>query len=244
MSKNNIIDKVINKLYTSVSVQSNEKITMSLLSKLRCAFTLGQGVLIENKTLTTTNDPINFFKSWLTEAEDTGVVLPESMSVSTCTPEGKPSSRMVLLKEVDQKGFVFFTNYGSRKAGELEQNPYAALLFHWNILQRQVRIEGRIERVSHEESEAYFHSRGRGSQIGAWASRQSQTLDKRQSLVDAVKYYENKFAGKEIPLPEFWGGYRVIPESIEFWQGKADRLHDRFVYTQQDGKWVDTRLNP
>ncbi|WP_298941331.1 pyridoxamine 5'-phosphate oxidase [uncultured Psychromonas sp.] len=217
---------------------------MSLLSKLRCAFTLGQGVLIENKALTTTSDPIQFFDTWLKEAESTGVVLPESMSVSTCTAEGRPSSRMVLLKEVDQNGFVFFTNYGSRKAGELEENPFAALLFHWNILQRQVRIEGRIERISHEESEAYFHSRGRGSQIGAWASKQSQVLDERQSLVDSVKFYEEKLTGKVVPLPEFWGGYRVIPEKIEFWQGKADRLHDRFVYTKQGAEWAITRLNP
>ncbi|MEJ6121461.1 pyridoxamine 5'-phosphate oxidase [Vibrio sp. 2-Bac 85] len=217
---------------------------MSLLTKLRCAFTLGQGVLIENKALTTTDDPIAFFKAWLKEAETTGIVLPESMSVSTCTSEGRPSSRMVLLKEVDQLGFVFFTNYGSRKAGELEQNPFAALLFHWNILQRQVRIEGRIERVSHQESEDYFHSRGRGSQIGAWASKQSQELNERQTLVDTVKYYEEKFKGEPVPLPEFWGGYRVIPESIEFWQGKADRLHDRFVYKNEEGKWVITRLNP
>ncbi|WP_028867744.1 pyridoxamine 5'-phosphate oxidase [Psychromonas arctica] len=217
---------------------------MSLLTKLRCAFTLGQGVLIENKALTTTNDPIAFFKEWLKEAEKTGIVLPESMSVSTATSEGRPSSRMVLLKEVDQQGFVFFTNYSSRKAGELEQNPFAALLFHWNMLQRQVRIEGRIERVSHQESEDYFHSRGRGSQIGAWASRQSQELNERQTLVDTVKYYEEKFKGEPVPLPEFWGGYRVIPESIEFWQGKADRLHDRFVYKNIDGKWAITRLNP
>lgn len=216
---------------------------MSLLSKLRCAFTLGQGVLIENKALTTTNDPIHFFNSWLKEAENTGVVLPESMSVSTCS-DGRPSSRMVLLKEVDQQGFVFFTNYGSRKATELEENPFAALLFHWNILQRQVRIEGKIERISHAESEAYFHSRGRGSQIGAWASKQSQILDERQTLVDSVKYYEEKFAGQTIPLPDFWGGYRVIPEKIEFWQGKADRLHDRFTYTKSGQEWVINRLNP
>jgi len=217
---------------------------MSLLSKIRCAFTLGQGLLIENKALITTDDPISFFKNWLKEAENSGIILPESMSVSTSTKEGRPSSRMVLLKEVDQKGFVFFTNYGSRKAEELEANPFAALLFHWNMLQRQVRIEGKIERISHEESEAYFHSRGRGSQIGAWASKQSEVLDERQTLVDSVKFYEKKFAGKEVPLPEFWGGYRVIPETIEFWQGKADRLHDRFVYTQQDSAWSITRLNP
>lgn len=217
---------------------------MSLISKLRCAFTLGQGVLIENKSLKETDDPISFFDDWLKEAEKSGIVLPESMSVSTATAEGRPSSRMVLLKEANQGGFVFYTNYGSRKASELEQNPYASLLFHWNMLQRQVRIEGRIERITHEESEAYFHSRGRGSQIGAWASKQSQQLNDRQTLVDSVKYYEQKFAGKKVPLPEFWGGYRVIPETIEFWQGKADRLHDRFVYTKVGNKWEISRLNP
>jgi len=217
---------------------------MSLLSKLRCAFTLGQGLLIENKALVTTDDPIAFFEAWLKEAENAGIILPESMSVSTCNTDGRPSSRMVLLKEVNPKGFVFFTNYGSRKADELEANPFAALLFHWNMLQRQVRIEGRIERISHAESEAYFHSRGRGSQIGAWASKQSAELNNREALVDSVAYYEKKFAGQTVPLPEFWGGYRVIPESIEFWQGKADRLHDRFVYTIEEGKWSITRLNP
>ncbi len=217
---------------------------MSLISKIRCAFTLGQGVLIEDKALQTTNDPIAFFNSWLKQAEDTGIILPESMSVSTCTLAGRPSSRMVLLKEVDHKGFVFFTNYGSRKAEELEANPYAALLFHWNILQRQVRIEGRIERISKEESNAYFQTRGRGSRIGAWASHQSQELDDRETLVQKVKYYEQKFSGKEVPLPEFWGGYRVIPESIEFWQGKADRLHDRFVYQAAEKGWTVKRLNP
>jgi len=217
---------------------------MSLLSKFRCAFTLGQGLLIENKALVTTDDPISFFSNWLKEAENAGIILPESMSVSTCTTEGRPSSRMVLLKEVEENGFVFFTNYGSKKAAELEQNPYTALLFHWNMLQRQVRIEGKIERISQQQSEAYFHSRGRGSQIGAWASKQSQPLDNRQSLAEKVKYYEKKFSGKTVPLPEFWGGYRVIPETIEFWQGKADRLHDRFVYTKQDSRWSITRLNP
>ena len=146
---------------------------MSLLNKIRCALTLGQGLLIENKALTKTNDPIEFFNGWLKEAENSGIILPESMSVSSCTAQGRPSSRMVLLKEVDDKGFVFFTNYNSRKAGELEENPFAALLFHWNMLQRQVRIEGRIERISRQESADYFHSRGRGSQIGAWASHQS-----------------------------------------------------------------------
>jgi len=217
---------------------------MSILSKIRCAFTLGQGLLVENKTLQTTDDPIEFFKVWLKEAEQSGIILPESMSVSSCTAEGRPSSRMVLLKEVDNKGFVFFTNYNSRKADELEENPFAALLFHWNMLQRQVRIEGRIERISMQASADYFHSRGRGSQIGAWASHQSDLLEDRETLVERVKMFEEKFKDQQIPLPEFWGGYRVIPEKIEFWQGKADRLHDRFIYQPNNDSWDITRLNP
>ncbi|PKF63658.1 pyridoxamine 5'-phosphate oxidase [Psychromonas sp. psych-6C06] len=217
---------------------------MSILNKIRCALTLGQGLLIENKALHTTDDPIAFFKNWLKEAQHSGIILPESMSVSSCTAEGRPSSRMVLLKEVDEKGFVFFTNYNSRKASELEANPFAALLFHWNMLQRQVRIEGRIERISEQESADYFHSRGRGSQIGAWASHQSDPLESREVLAERVKMYEQKFKGQTIPLPEFWGGYRVVPERIEFWQGKADRLHDRFIYEPNSNGWNITRLNP
>ena len=217
---------------------------MSLISKIRCALTLGQGLLLENKILKTTDDPISFFETWLAEAEKSGIILPESMSISTCTEQGRPSSRIVLLKEVDQKGFVFFTNYGSHKATELEQNPHAALLFHWNMLQRQVRIEGRIERISSEESNAYFQTRGRGSRIGAWASQQSTELANRETLIQRVKHFEKKFSGKEVPLPTFWGGYRVIPERIEFWQGKADRLHDRFIYKVNGNGWEITRLNP
>ena len=217
---------------------------MSLISKIRCALTLGQGLLIENKTLTTTDDPISFFKTWLKEAENSGIILPESMTIATSTPQGRPSSRVVLLKEVDQKGFVFFTNYGSHKAQELKENPFTALLFHWNMLQRQVRIEGKVEKITTEESNAYFQTRGRGSRIGAWASHQSQELDNRETLVQRVKYFEDKFAGKEVPLPEFWGGYRVIPNRIEFWQGKADRLHDRFIYESSENGWKIKRLNP
>lgn len=232
-----------------MAIQSNsnflkENTLMSLINKVKCALTLGQGLLIENKALVKADDPISFFKIWLKEAEDSGIILPESMSLSTCTNEGRPSSRIVLLKEADSKGFVFFTNYGSRKADELEANPFASLLFHWNMLQRQVRVEGRIERISHEESENYFHSRGRGSQIGAWASHQSQELENRTVLEARVKYFEDKFKNKPIPLPKFWGGYRVIPERIEFWQGKADRLHDRFIYQPEGDAWKITRLNP
>ena len=217
---------------------------MSLINKVKCALTLGQGLLIENKALVKADDPISFFKAWLKEAEESGIILPESMSLSTCTKEGRPSSRIVLLKEVDAEGFVFFTNYGSQKAGELEENPFAALLFHWNMLQRQVRIEGTVERISEKESEDYFHSRGRGSQIGAWASYQSQELESRAELQARVIHFENKFKNKPIPLPEFWGGYRVKAERIEFWQGKADRLHDRFIYQPNEKAWKITRLNP
>ncbi len=216
----------------------------SLYTKVKCAITLGQGVLKELPELKESDDPTAFFNSWLKEAEQSGIILPEAMSVASVSEDGRPSSRMVLLKQADQQGFVFYTNYHSRKADELEQNPHVALLFHWNILQRQVRVEGRVERVTQEESEAYFHSRSRGSQIGAWASKQSQVASSRQTLTDKFKEFKQKFTGKEIPLPEFWGGYRVIPERIEFWQGKADRMHDRFVYQRQDQGWKVIRLNP
>lgn len=217
---------------------------MSIISKIKCAFTLGQGLLIENKELLTSDDPISFFKQWLIDAQDSGIILPESMSLSTCTAQGSPSSRIVLLKKVDYNGFVFFTNYGSRKATELEANPFAALLFHWRILQRQVRIEGCIERISQKESEDYFHSRDRGSQIGAWASYQSQELESRALLKSRFTHFEDQFKNKVVPLPAFWGGYRVIPARIEFWQGKANRLHDRFIYQAQNDSWKITRLNP
>ncbi len=157
---------------------------MSFISKVRCALTLGQGLLIESETLKTSNDPISFFEKWLAEAENAGIILPESMSLATCTAQGRPSSRIVLLKEVNQKGFVFFTNYGSHKAAELEANPYAALLFHWNMLQRQVRIEGRIERISTEESNAYF----KPGDVAA-VSAPGHPIKVKSSLI--VKHYYN-----------------------------------------------------
>jgi pyridoxamine 5'-phosphate oxidase len=166
------------------------------------------------------------------------------MTVATTTPDGRPSARIVLLKEVDERGFVFFTNYGSRKGQELDANPRAALVFHWNLLQRQVRVEGRIERTSKEESEAYFHSRPRGSQIGAWASRQSQSLASRAELVEQVATMEARFPDGEVPLPEFWGGYRVIPEAIEFWQGRLYRLHDRVRFESAGNGWKSGLLFP
>ncbi|MFM2482505.1 pyridoxamine 5'-phosphate oxidase [Celerinatantimonas sp. YJH-8] len=219
---------------------------MSLFSKLRCALTLGQGVLVNLPEPKGDEPPFQLFAQWFEAAKQCGIVLPESMLVASCTPEGRPSARVVLLKEFDESGFVFYTNYGSRKAAELDANPWASLTFHWNILQRQVRIEGRVERVSYEQSNAYFQSRGRGSRIGAWASHQSHPIANRSKLEAQVKEFTQKFEGQEIPCPEFWGGYRVIPHTIEFWQGKADRLHDRYVYhrNESDSSWQIDRISP
>lgn len=217
---------------------------MSLLNKIRCAFTLGQGVLIDLPDLDPSVDPFKQFDLWFKSAKDCGIVLPESMTVSTVDENGHPSCRVVLLKELNEEGFVFFTNYGSRKSQELDNNTHVALTFHWNILQRQVRIQGSVEKLSTEASNEYFQSRMRGSRIGAWASKQSSKLQSREELEEQVKYFKDKFSGKEVPLPEFWGGYLVRPTSIEFWQGKADRLHDRFNYTKDGDSWHVDRLAP
>lgn len=189
-------------------------------------------------------DPISLFGNWFDAAKRAGVYLPEAVSLSTSTPDGSPSSRMVLLKEFDNRGFVFFTNYESRKAKELEANPKAALLVHWAFLQRQVRVEGRVERVTREESEAYFRSRQRGSRIGAWASKQSRPLASRDELEQRVSDMKRRFEGDEIPLPDFWGGYRVVPKRIEFWQGRLYRLHDRIVFSRLENGWQTERLFP
>lgn len=219
---------------------------MSVFRKIRCAFTMGQGVFNNLPQPTGEESPFELFSQWFEAAKDCGIILPESMHVATATPEGRPSGRVVLLKEFDEQGFVFYTNYGSRKASELDMNPLANLTFHWNILQRQIRIEGHVERVSYEQSDRYFQSRGRGSRIGAWASHQSHPIGSRQELAEQVHVFTQQFAGKDVPCPEFWGGYRVIPTVIEFWQGKADRLHDRFVFTRENptDDWQVTRLCP
>jgi pyridoxamine 5'-phosphate oxidase len=151
---------------------------------------------------------------------------------------------MVLLKDVDASGFVFYTNYGSRKAREMDANPRASLCFHWAILQRQVRVSGQVRRVAAEASAAYFATRPRGSQIGAWASRQSEPLPSREELEKSVRDSTAEFAGRDVPLPPFWGGYRLEPETIEFWQGRADRLHDRLVFTRAARGWDTERLYP
>jgi len=189
-------------------------------------------------------DPFAQFNQWYGQARRTGLPLPNSFTLATVTPDGKPDARMLLLKGVDEKGFVFYTNYDSRKGGEIVKNPDAAMVFHWNQLFRQVRIEGRLEKVTAQESEAYFHSRLRGSQIGAWASLQSSTIANREELEKKVAEYELKFKGQAVPLPPFWGGFRLIPERIEFWQGRPDRLHDRLCFMREGDGWKMFRLSP
>jgi pyridoxamine 5'-phosphate oxidase len=217
---------------------------MSLKSSIKAVLTLGQGVAVGLPAATEESDPVELFKSWFEAARGAGVLLPEATALATATPDGVPSVRMVLLKDVDERGFVFYTNYGSQKARELDANPKASLCFHWAILQRQVRVSGRVTRVPVEESAAYFATRPRGSQIGAWASRQSESLESREDLEQAVRELEQKFAGQEVPLPPFWGGYRLEPEVIELWQGRADRLHDRLLFTRAGSGWTTRRLCP
>lgn len=194
--------------------------------------------------LSVASDPVGLFKEWYEAAKRSGLFLPEAMTLATATPDGVPSARMMLLKGVDDDGFVFYTNYGSRKGEELTQNPQAALVVHWPTLQRQVRVEGPVEKMSYEESSSYFRTRPRGSQIGAWASAQSEPLASRDELERRVGECESRFANKEVPLPEFWGGFRLRPRRIEFWQGRINRLHDRLCYTREDGGWKITRLYP
>jgi len=217
---------------------------MSIKSSIKTVLTLGQGVASGIPEAAADADPIDLFDSWFEAARESGILLPESVALATSTADGHPSARMVLLKGVDERGFVFFTNYGSRKAQELESNPHAALCFHWAVLERQVRVTGAVTRISEEESDAYFQTRGRGSRIGAWASRQSETLPERGVLVERTRDAKERFNDEEVPLPTFWGGYRIEPDTIEFWQGRADRLHDRLVFTRDGSDWVTTRLYP
>ncbi len=217
---------------------------MSLRSNLRALFTMGRGVVKGLSDLHLTDDPIAHFEQWFDDAKRSGLFLPEALCLATAAPDGTPSARMMLLKAVDQRGFVFFTNYESRKGDELAGNPRAALVFHWAILERQVRVEGRVERISQAESEAYFRTRPRGSRIGAWASRQSAALANREELERRVREIETKYSGDDVPLPPFWGGFRLRPDVIEFWQGRLNRLHDRLRYTRSGDGWSAERLYP
>ena len=194
------------------------------------------------------DDPIEMFGRWLEQAVDAGIHEPNAMVVATATPDGRPSSRMVLLKGVGPDGFVFFTNQASRKGVELGANPHCALLFPWHPQERQVRIEGVASVLGDDEVEAYFHSRPRGAQLGAWASAQSRPVASRAALAAAFASAEERFGagddGTEVPVPPEWGGYRVRPEAVEFWQGRRSRMHDRLVYRRDGDGWVTTRLAP
>ena len=190
-------------------------------------------------------DPIKQFANWFTTAIETGIGDVNAMSLATAGQDAKPSVRIVLLKSFDEDGFVFFTNYESEKGKQLEANPYAALGFYWIELDRQIRISGKVDKTSREESQTYFHSRPVGSQLSAWASRQSAVLDGRRVLDARMEEMNERFADKRVPLPPHWGGYRLKPDNMEFWQGRSNRLHDRFRYTRQsDGSWLIERLAP
>jgi pyridoxamine 5'-phosphate oxidase len=191
----------------------------------------------------TDENPIAQFERWFHEARQADVPEPNAMSVATVGANGRPSSRILLLKDMGPDGFTWFTNYESRKGRELAENPYAALLFLWIELERQVRIEGRVERVPEAESDAYFNIRPLGSRIGAIASAQSRAVDNRQTLEKQFLHTEQKY-GENPPRPAHWGGYRLIPDAIEFWQGRSSRLHDRILYTLHDGAWRRQRLQP
>ncbi len=189
-------------------------------------------------------DPFRQFEKWFQEADAAKIHEPNAMTLSTATREGRPSARTVLLKGIDGRGFVFFSNYESRKGRELDGNPLATLLFPWLALERQVIAEGHVAKVPREESETYFHSRPRASQLGAWVSQQSSIISDRSVLEDSMKLLEAKYAGREVPLPPHWGGWRLAPETVEFWQGRRSRLHDRLRYRRSKDGWTIERLAP
>ncbi|MFW5820138.1 MAG: pyridoxamine 5'-phosphate oxidase [Bacteroidota bacterium] len=189
-------------------------------------------------------DPLSLFKVWMDDALKKDLPEPNAMSVSTVNSNGKPSSRTVLLKEFNSEGLVFYTNYNSRKAKEISENPDVSVLIFWPELERQVRIEGHAAKISEKDSDEYFASRPRASQIGAWASPQSETIESRKELEKRFSDTEKKYEGKEVPRPSHWGGFRIIPSSFEFWQGSIARLNDRIVYFTENGSWLMKRLAP
>lgn len=189
-------------------------------------------------------DPLAQFERWLADAGAAGLIEPTAMSLGTVSAAGKPSVRIVLFKGFHEGGFCFYTNYESRKGEDLAATPFAALTFWWDKLERQVRIDGPVEKVPQELSDLYFHQRPRGSQIGAYTSRQSRVIEQRAELDARLAASEQRFSGQEIPLPHYWGGYRVVPETIEFWQGRPNRVHDRLRYVREGADWRIERLEP
>lgn len=190
------------------------------------------------------DSPFILFNEWFLQAGELGVLEPNAMVISTVSADNKPSSRVVLLKGIEDGGFIFYTNYESRKGKELENNPYISVLFFWPEAERQIRIEGKVSKISTETSKAYFVSRPRESQLGAWASAQSSIIQGRHSIEESYQQCLAQYEGKEIPLPDFWGGYIIHPSSFEFWQGRPSRLHDRMKYNKQQDSWHIVRLSP
>ncbi len=207
---------------------------------------LRQDYTLEDLSETKVNsNPFLQFKTWFDQALSANILEPNAMTLATTTTEGKPSARMVLLKDFDDRGFVFYTNYNSQKAQELAENPQAALVFWWAEIQRQVRIYGRVEKVLNTESDEYFYSRPFNSRLGAWASNQSEVIESREVLEQGLQELKKKYKNKHVPRPLHWGGIRVIPTEIEFWQGRSSRLHDRLLYTRNhDDSWKIQRLSP
>ncbi len=189
-------------------------------------------------------DPITQFTHWFDDAQRAELLEPNAMTLATCSAEGRPSARVVLLKEVDARGFVFFTDYRSRKGKELAANAFGALVFLWKEIERQVRLAGLVERVSREESESYYRTRPLGSRIGAWASEQSAVIPGRDWLEQEVARASAEYSNDDPPLPPHWGGFRLVPDEVEFWQGRSSRLHDRLRYRLADGRWLVERLSP